>query len=156
MDDTHTWHVEITSYWFPDDVDAPEQESVPYTNIALRNPDGTWRSDDTLAQDHAAWILQGPVMDRTAERLGESDRGLILYRKMLDEQAAAVEDGAEPLNVIRDPAQNEIIHVPQEGWGALGRTSDIDEVARYGGKLKPLIVTLLAQTAYEQKQHATA
>ena len=156
MDDTHTWHVEITSYWFPDDVDVPEQESVPYTNIALRNPDGTWRSDDTLAQDHAAWILQGPVMDRTAERLGESDRGLILYRKMLDEQAAAVEDGAEPLNVIRDPAQNEIIHVPQEGWGALGRTSDIDEVARYGGKLKPHIVALLAQTAYEQKQHATA
>ena len=156
MDDTHTWHVEITSYWFPDDVDVPEQESVPYTNIALRNPDGTWRSDDTLAQDHAAWILQGSVMDRTAERLGESDRGLILYRKMLDEQAAAVEDGAEPLNVIRDPAQNAIIHVPQEGWGALGRTSDIDEVARYGGKLKPLIVALLAQTAYEQKQHATA
>ena len=156
MDDARTWHVEITSYWFPDDVDVPEQESVPYTSIALRNPDGTWRSDDTLAQDHAAWILQGPVMDRTTERLGESDRGLILYRKMLDEQAAAVEDGAEPLNVIRDPAQNEIIHVPQEGWGALGRTSDIDEVARYGGKLKPLIVNLLDQTAYEQKQHATA
>ena len=156
MDDTHTWHVEITSYWFPDDVDVPEQEAVPYANVALRNPDGTWRSDDTLAQDHAAWILQGPVMDRTAERLGESDRGLIFYRKMLDEQAAAVEDGAEPLNVIRDPAQNTLIHVPQEGWGTLGRKSDIDEVARYGGELKPLIVDLLAQTAYEQKQHATA
>ena len=156
IDDTRTWHVEITSYWFPGDVDVPAQESVPYTDIALRNSDGTWRSDDTLAQDHAAWILQGPVMDRSAERLGESDRGLILYRKMLDEQAAAVEDGAEPLNVVRDPAQNVLIHVPQEGWGTLGRKSDIDEVARYGGKLRPLIVDLLAQTAHEQAMHATA
>ena len=23
IDDTHTWHVELTSYWFPDDVDVP-------------------------------------------------------------------------------------------------------------------------------------
>ena len=75
---------------------------------------------------------------------------------MLDEQAAAVEDGAEPLNVVRDPAQNVLIHVPQEGWGTLGRKSDIDEVARYGGKLKPAIVALLAQTAHEQAMHATA
>ena len=95
-------------------------------------------------------------MDRSAERLCESDRGLILYRKMLDEQAAVVEDGAEPLNVIRDPDENVLIHVPQEGWGQLGRKSDIDEVARYGSKLKPLIVDLLAQTSYVQQHHATA
>ena len=156
IDDTHTWHVELTSYWFPDDIEVPAQGSIPYTSIELKNPDGTWRSDDTLAQDHAAWILQGPIMDRSAERLCESDRGLILYRKMLDEQAAVVEDGAEPLNVIRDPDENVLIHVPQEGWGQLGRKSDIDEVARYGSKLKPLIVDLLAQTSYVQQHHATA
>ena len=156
IDDSHTWHVELTSYWFPEDIEVPEQDVVPYTNIELKNPDGTWRSNDTIAQDHAAWILQGPIMDRAAERLGESDRGVILYRKMLDEQAAAVEDGAEPLNVIRDPAENVMIHVPQEGWGKLGRTSDIDEVARYGSKLKPLITDLLAQTAHVQQHNATA
>ena len=49
-----------------------------------------------------------------------------------------------------------MIHVPQEGWGQLGQTSDIDEVARYGSKLKPLIVDLLSQTSYVQQHHATA
>ena len=155
-DDTHTWHVELTSYWFPEDIKVPEQDEVPYTNIALTRPDGAWRSDDTLAQDHVVWILQGPVMDRTMERLGESDRGLVFYRKMLDDQTSVVEDNGEPLNVIRDPAENVMIHVPQEGWGTLSRTSDIDEVARYGSKLKPLIVDLLAQTDYVSKEHATA
>ena len=156
IDDTHTWHAELTSYWFPDDVEVPEQETVPYSKIELKRPDGNWRSDDTLAQDHVVWIVQGPIMDRSAERLGESDRGVILYRRMLDEQATAVGDGGEPINIVRDPAKNEMIHVPQEGWGTLGRKSDIDEIARYGSKLKPLIVDLLSQTTYEQKQHTTA
>ena len=95
-------------------------------------------------------------MDRSAERIGESDRGLVLYRKMLDEQASVVADGGEPINLVRNPAENEMIHIPQEGWTTLGRTSDIDEVARYGSKLKPLIVDLLSQTAHAQHEHATA
>ena len=93
-------------------------------------------------------------MDRSAERIGESDRGLVLYRKMLDEQASVASDGGEPINIVRDPAENELIHIPQEGWGTLGRTSDIDEVARYGSKLKPLIVELLSQTGHVQPPEA--
>lgn len=156
IDDTHTWHVELTSYWFPDDIEIPAQESIPYTKIALERPDGRWRSDDTLAQDHVAWIAQGAIMDRVAEKLGESDRGVIFYRKMLDDQAQVVLDGGEPINIIRNPSDNLMIHVEQEGWGTLGRTSDIDEVARYGSKLKPLIINLLSKTGHATQEHATA
>ena len=95
-------------------------------------------------------------MDRSAETLGESDRGLIFYRKMLDEQMQIVSDGGEPINIVRDANENKMIHVEQEGWTTLGKTSDIDEIARYGSKLKPVIEELLSKTKYASKESATA
>ena len=63
-----------------------------------------WAELDTNGgQDIAAWAAQGPIVDRTRERLGESDRGIILWRELLQRQLRVVEDGGEPMNVIRDP-----------------------------------------------------
>ena len=62
----------------------------------------------------AAWVTQGPVAERNLERLGESDQGVILYRRMLAEQMALVEDGGEPVNVFRDPEKNQFLHIPVE------------------------------------------
>jgi len=53
-------------------------------------------------------------MDRSTEALGVTDVGIILYRRMLDEQAAIVEKGGEPMNVWRNKAENEIIILPCE------------------------------------------
>ena len=147
IDDTHTWHTELTSYWFPEDVDVPPQTEVPYQYIPLKRPDGTWRSDDTVSQDHIVWLLQGAIMDRSEERLGESDTGLIFYRRMLEEQMQVVADGGDPINVLRDPSKNVLIHNDQEGWGRLGHNSDIDEVARYGSKLREAITETIKHTS---------
>jgi 5,5'-dehydrodivanillate O-demethylase len=147
IDDTHTWHTELTTYWFPDDVEVPPQTEVPVTYIDLKRPDGQWRSDDTVSQDHIVWILQGAIMDRSEERLGESDKGLIFYRRMLEEQMQVVADGGEPINVLRDPTKNVLIHNDQEGWGRLGHNSDIDEVARYGSKLREAIAETIKHTS---------
>ena len=147
IDDVTTWHVELTSYWFPDDVEVPVQESVPYRFVPLKRPDGGWRSDDTVSQDHIAWILQGAIMDRSEERLGESDAGLIFYRKMLEDQMRIVEDGKDPINVLRDPAENVLIHNPQEGWARLGHNADMDEVARYGSPLKEPMREIITKSA---------
>jgi 5,5'-dehydrodivanillate O-demethylase len=61
-----------------------------------------------------AWLTQGPISDRTTERLGTSDKGVILYRSVLLEQIERVERGEDPLAVIRDPEKNRIIEVPRE------------------------------------------
>jgi 5,5'-dehydrodivanillate O-demethylase len=37
------------------------------------------------------------------ERLAQSDKGVILYRRLLKEQLKIVEDGGDPMNVFRDP-----------------------------------------------------
>jgi 5,5'-dehydrodivanillate O-demethylase len=52
------------------------------------------------------WVTQGPISDRTTERLGTTDQGIILYRNLLLEQITRVERGGDPLAVIRDPAKN--------------------------------------------------
>jgi hypothetical protein len=56
-----------------------------------------------LAQDHMAWETQGPIADRTSERLATSDRGVVMYREMVKREIARVQQGLDPLGVIRDP-----------------------------------------------------
>ncbi len=72
------------------------------------------KADWVLGQDQAAWVMQGPITDRTTERLGVSDVGLIMFRRMLEEQMRIVESGGEPMNVIRNPDENEILIYPVE------------------------------------------
>ena len=58
------------------------------------------------AQDMMVMITQGDITDHTLEHLGESDRGVALYRKTLLEQIDASSAGEDPLGVVRDPAKN--------------------------------------------------
>jgi 5,5'-dehydrodivanillate O-demethylase len=50
-----------------------------------------------------AWETQGAIPDRTKEHLSYSDRGVVLLRKLIDEQITRVEQGEDPMGVIRDP-----------------------------------------------------
>jgi hypothetical protein len=59
--------------------------------------------DEVDAQDFMAWETQGPVLDRTRERLAGSDRGVVMYRNMLRREIKKVEQGLDPINVFRDP-----------------------------------------------------
>jgi 5,5'-dehydrodivanillate O-demethylase oxygenase subunit len=56
-----------------------------------------------------AWETQGALFDRSEEHLGATDRGVVLFRRLLAEQITIVEQGGEPIALVRDPAQNEII-----------------------------------------------
>jgi hypothetical protein len=59
----------------------------------------------TLPEDHMAWETQGPIADRTVERLATSDRGIALYRRVLEREMQNVAEGIDPKAVIRDPNQ---------------------------------------------------
>jgi 5,5'-dehydrodivanillate O-demethylase len=56
-----------------------------------------------------AWETQGPLYDRSQEHLGATDRGIVLFRQLLAEQITVVEQGGEPMALVRDPAQNDVI-----------------------------------------------
>ena len=117
MDDTHTMHWWYSCYAVKPGV-APSQDAIPLYEVPVPSLDGDepqWSLlDSKSGQDAAMWCLQGPIADRSLERLGESDKGIILYRKLLEEQLVRVEQGEEPMNVLRDPDRNTCIELALE------------------------------------------
>jgi 5,5'-dehydrodivanillate O-demethylase len=78
-----------------------------------------------------AWITQGRISDRTTEHPVASDRGVLLYRKLLLENIVTVERGEDPLGVIRDPAANyPMIEIDREHAVARVPGSGLADVAR--------------------------
>jgi len=126
IDDERTLHVA----WFNDPVPgaAPfEQARIPYWQGPIRDPrTGRWITSHIMNQDFVAWIGQGPVADRTLEHLGESDRGVILLRRRLLEEADIAARGGDPKAVVRDPAKNQRLPLPtiRDGRGAPVRPAD--------------------------------
>jgi len=103
-DDTHTMHILYTPHIPPDGVEAPKQEKVPYYNIPQSDKTKGWLvTDHTFGQDFYAWVTQAPIAERNLERLAESDKGIILYRRVLKEQMKVVADGGEPMGTFREP-----------------------------------------------------
>jgi 5,5'-dehydrodivanillate O-demethylase oxygenase subunit len=104
VDDEHTLH-----YWYRARVrtpDEPVQTSPAVYDYPFRTENGQLIVDTINGQDMMAWITQGEISDRTTERLGSSDKGIILYRNLLLEQIDKVGRGVDPMAVIRDPARN--------------------------------------------------
>lgn len=109
IDDTHTWVVYL--HFVPSDDQAPtDAEDVPVDyRRPFKNPvDGIhpyarFRMDEVDAQDFMAWETQGPVADRTRERLATSDQGVVMYRRMVMREIDKVRQNLDPMNVIRDP-----------------------------------------------------
>jgi 5,5'-dehydrodivanillate O-demethylase len=65
-----------------------------------RVEDGWWRLA-SREQDRAAQESQGLIADRSRETLATSDRGVVMFRRMLAEGIAAVERGEDPPGVMR-------------------------------------------------------
>jgi 5,5'-dehydrodivanillate O-demethylase len=114
IDDTHTKHLLYTVVVPEPGVTIAEQEFVPYVERELYDAKGRLNNMIVPAQDEAAWVMQGPVTDRTTEHLGVTDVGIILFRRMINENLKIVEDGGEPINVHRDPAKNIAIPLATE------------------------------------------
>ena len=119
IDDTHTLYWWYKTY--PKRAGDPDQapEDIPLYKVPLPGVDEDglpiWEvMDNNGGQDNYAWQSQGPVTPRWTEMLGESDKGIILYRRLLREQMAIVADGGDPMNTFRDPATNVSVHVPHE------------------------------------------
>lgn len=109
IDDTHTWIVYVhfvpnSAEPHPDEDEVPVSYRRPFKNpLGVRHPFTKFRLDEVDAQDFMAWETQGPILDRTRERLAVSDHGVVQYREMLKREIDKVKQGLEPMNVFRDP-----------------------------------------------------
>jgi 5,5'-dehydrodivanillate O-demethylase oxygenase subunit len=163
VDDTNTLHVWFTAYPQPPGEVAPKQEKVPYYKVPLpvdESGRADWGlMDNNSGQDIAAWITQGPIADRSQEKLGESDKGIIMYRRMLRQQLALMEDGGEPINVFRDPEKNRCIDLPWEGqedpWSYMRRgiMRRIGQAGKYAPVLWDMVAKYEGEKALEGPVH---
>jgi phthalate 4,5-dioxygenase len=93
--------------------DAGDQATRTYTGMG----------DDINVHDQWAVESQGRIQDRTREHLGQSDKGVALYRRILLEAIEQAEAGKPPLMVLgeeaaaqmRGPATMDCIG-PADGW----------------------------------------
>jgi 5,5'-dehydrodivanillate O-demethylase len=110
LDDEHTAYWWYRCYTAASGVPVQPQtdEDIPFFNapVPQLDPSGLpqWDIlDNNSGQDIVAWITQGAITDRANENLGRSDKGIVLYRRMLREAMQAVAEGRDPMNVFRDP-----------------------------------------------------
>jgi 5,5'-dehydrodivanillate O-demethylase oxygenase subunit len=115
IDDTTTWHLAYQIYHPADGVVMAPQETIEPFDVPIEE-----YPECVLGQDILAWPSQGPITDRSVEKLAETDRGLIMFRKMLDEQMTLVAEGHDPINTFRDANENVCINLPVEHYPGLG------------------------------------
>ena len=116
VDDTHTLHLWFNAYLPPAGAVVPEhlRAKVHTYDVPYRDAQGHFIMDNIDGQDMMAWVTQGAIADRTQEHLGASDKGVALYRRVLKREIKKVQEGLDPIGVLRDPARNQRIELPTE------------------------------------------
>jgi 5,5'-dehydrodivanillate O-demethylase len=130
IDDTHTWIVYV--HFVPDSAErrdnkdeVPVNYRKPFKNPqGVLHPDARFRLDEVDAQDFMAWETQGPILDRTRERLAGSDRGVVMYREMLKREIGKVQNNLEPMNFFRN-ANHAIIDTKMDESLEVGKAGSV-------------------------------
>ena len=78
--------------------DPHEQEHETYTGMGA----------DINVHDQWAVESQGPIQDRTREHLGQADKAIIFYRRMLRDAIAKAGEGEKPLMVLDEASAAKI------------------------------------------------
>jgi 5,5'-dehydrodivanillate O-demethylase oxygenase subunit len=112
IDEYHTLRVIWAIHRLPGERDV-YQKKIPYWYAPIF-AEGTnrWRTARFVNQDFAIVSSQGPVVDRTREHLGRSDRGVTMLRKRFLADLDSLRRGNDPKNVIRDPERNRRLKLP--------------------------------------------
>jgi len=116
VDDVQTLHLWYNAYLPPQGVDVPQRltDTVHVYDVPLRDEHGEFIVDNVDGQDMMAWVTQGAIADRTRENLGSTDQGIAIYRRVLRREMKKVEQGEDPMGIVRDPAKNQRIDLPNE------------------------------------------
>ncbi len=146
VDDTHTMHMWYTAYVPQDQSKIPAnlRDKLHLYDVPMRDKDGEFLVETVDNQDMMAWMTQGEIADRTLENLGSTDQGIAIYRRMLRRELKKVELGQDPMGIVRDPALNVCIDLPNEkdkhhfsdGFGAF--------LMRTHGRFSPIAQDLIA------------
>ncbi len=113
IDDTHTQIYRVIRI---KEGPTAQGSDLDVTYVTYKNEDAEFHMENFPSQDAMAWETQGALTDRTKELLGESDRGITAFRRMLREQIDLVTRGGEPIALVRDETTNRVINFLTSEW----------------------------------------
>ncbi|HEV2334914.1 MAG TPA: hypothetical protein VGS13_05420, partial [Stellaceae bacterium] len=118
MDDTHTMFIELrhvsetegeTPDWWSD------REQMLVGQVAA----DSYEEGQRRPGDYEAQVSQRPIAVHGLEHLGETDRGISMFRRQMRRGIRAVRDGNDPAGVIREAGaviptycNNTVMHIP--------------------------------------------
>lgn len=158
MDDRHTLHFWYHAYIPPADVTVPEHllQKAPVYEPPVTDETGEYLLDYIHAQDIMAWVTQGEIADRTKEKLGASDRGIVMYRKMLKRELEKVRRGEDPIGTLRDPAANDAIFLPRERGKDMYSDGFVSHIRRQMSWFSPIAGDLIELFSNETRAATAA
>jgi 5,5'-dehydrodivanillate O-demethylase oxygenase subunit len=117
LDDTLTDIYRAVFVPSADGSEVEQPDEPPHRILEYADASGDYDLTTFASQDHMAWETAGRIFDRTQEHLGASDRGVVMYRRLLREQIEIVQRGGEPMALVRDPAKNVMLETLVEQKG---------------------------------------
>jgi 5,5'-dehydrodivanillate O-demethylase len=125
MDDFNTLHIWYGTEQVAEGTPFQPYHEIPYWDFPYLEADGKIKVDTVFNQDMMVWLTQGALSDRSTERLGTSDQGVILLRNVLNEMIETVQRGGDPHGVVRDRSINEpMLQIPRENKAHFTFSSD--------------------------------
>ncbi len=124
VDDFNTQIFHVRFHPTKDNSTVEQPEDPPMEFACTKDESGEFHMQTFPSQDQMAWETQGPVADRAKEHLGESDRGVILFRKLLRDQIFAVQNGNDPAGINIGRETGEIIRLIPEGYTAFSSAAE--------------------------------
>jgi 5,5'-dehydrodivanillate O-demethylase len=112
IDDENTLSVTWKITHLPIDREPYVQQSIPTWIGPIKDANGAWITSHVMNQDFVAWVGQGRIADRTKEKLGVTDRGIVMMRRRFFEELELVAAGQDPKAIIRDPEKNKVVQLP--------------------------------------------
>ena len=113
IDDTNT--VEFHFYRVREGSEDGVPQAAPASQIGGRSYEETQRNPG----DYEAQLGQRPIAVHALEHLAETDKGVIMYRRMVREGIRAVMRGEDPVGVYRDikgviptSGNDSVVHIP--------------------------------------------
>lgn len=110
VDDTHTigFHIEALPVIDGEAEGSVWAEAVPGLSNSNVPPPESYEDTQRRPGDREAQVSQRPIAIHALEHLATSDRGIVMFRRLLKEAVEAVARGDDPPGIIRDPARRVI------------------------------------------------
>lgn len=116
IDDTHImeigWLIESAEMRY-------DEQTIARLHFGMED-DRPYETRQRQPGDYDAQVSQGPIAVHAREHLASSDRGVVMFRRMLREGIRTVEEGGDPKGVARDGdgpirtyTQNAVIAIPK-------------------------------------------